>query len=111
MIRSNPADRVERPRKEKFKSEIYSGEELEQLFKVIQGDPSEFGVIMAAFYGLRRSEIVGLKWDAIDFENKKISIQHTVVTAKVNGTVTEIARDKVSSANAIVNIFPENTKV
>ena len=61
MIRSNPADRVERPRKEKFKSEIYSGEELEQLFKVIQGDPSEFGVIMAAFYGLRRSEIVGLK--------------------------------------------------
>ncbi len=34
MIRSNPADRVERPRKEKFKSEIYSGEELEQLFKV-----------------------------------------------------------------------------
>jgi len=52
-----------------------------------------------------------LKWDAIDFENKKISIQHTVVTAKVNGTVTEIARDKVSSANAIVNVFPENTKV
>ena len=50
MIRSNPADRVERPRKEKFKSEIYSGEELEQLFTAIQGDPSEFGVIMAAFY-------------------------------------------------------------
>ena len=68
MIRSNPADRVERPRKEKFKSEVYKAEELEQLFKVIQGDPSEFGVIMAAFYGLRRSEIVGLKWDAIDFE-------------------------------------------
>ena len=76
MIRSNPADRVERPRKEKFKSEIYSGEELEQLFKVIQGDSSEFGVIMAAFYGLRRSEVVGLKWDAIDFENETISIQH-----------------------------------
>ena len=97
MIRSNPADRVERPRKEKFKSEIYSGEELEQLFKAIQGDPSEFGVIMAAFYGLRRSEVVGLKWDAIDFENKKISIQHTVVTAKVNGTLTEIARDKTKT--------------
>lgn len=100
MIRSNPADRVERPRKEKFKSEIYSGEELEQLFKAIQGDPSEFGVIMAAFYGLRRSEIVGLKWDAVDFENKKISIQHTVVTAKVNGTLTEIARDKTKTKSS-----------
>ncbi len=100
MIRSNPADRVERPRKEKFKSEIYSGEELEQLFTAIQGDPAEFGVIMAAFYGLRRSEVVGLKWDAIDFENKKIGIQHTVVTAKVNGTLTEIARDKTKTKSS-----------
>ena len=55
---------------------------------------------MVAFYGLRRSEIVGLKWDAIDFENKKISIQHTVVTAKVNGTVTEIARDKTKTKSS-----------
>lgn len=100
MIRSNPADRVERPRKEKFKSEIYSGEELEQLFTAIQGDPAEFGVIMAAFYGLRRSEIVGLKWDAIDFENKTISIQHTVVSAKVNGTVTKIARYKTKTKSS-----------
>ena len=44
--------------------------------------------------------IVGLKWDAIDFENKKISIQHTVVTAKVNGTVTEIARDKTKTKSS-----------
>lgn len=100
MIRSNPADRIERPRKEKFKSEIYSGEELEQLFKVIQGDPAEFAVIMAAFYGLRRSEIVGLKWDAIDFDNKKINIQHTVVSTKVDGVVTEVARDKTKTKSS-----------
>ena len=39
-------------------------------------------------------------WDAIDFENKKISIQHTVVTAKVNGTLTEIARDKTKTKSS-----------
>ncbi len=100
MIRSNPADRVERPRKEKFKSEVYKAEELEQLFTVIQGDPAEFGVIMAAFYGLRRSEIVGLKWDAIDFENKTISIQHTVVSTKVDGVVTDIARDRTKTKSS-----------
>ena len=100
MIRSNPADRVERPRKEKFKSEVYKAEELEQLFAAIQGDPAEFGVIMAAFYGLRRSEIVGLKWDAIDFENKTISIQHTVVSTKVDGVVTDIARDRTKTKSS-----------
>ena len=91
---------IERPRKEKFKSEVYKAEELEQLFKVIQGDPSEFGVIMAAFYGLRRSEIVGLKWDAIDFENKTISIQHTVVSTKVDGVMTEVARDRTKTKSS-----------
>jgi hypothetical protein len=109
MIRSNPADRVERPRKEKFKSEVYKAEELEQLFTAIQGDPAEFGVIMAAFYGLRRSEIVGLKWDAIDFENKTISIQHTVVSTKVDGVVTDIARDRTktkSSCRTLPLILP-----
>ena len=34
------------------------------------------------YYGLRRSEILRLKWDAIDFEKKTIYIQHTVVRVK-----------------------------
>ena len=100
MIRSNPTDRVERPRKEKFKSEVYSAEELEQLFTAIQGDPAEFAVIMAAFYGLRRREIVGLKWDAVDFENKKISIQHTVVGVKIDGVMTDVARDRTKTKSS-----------
>ena len=101
MIRSNPADRVERPRKEKFKSEIYSGEELEQLFKVIQGDPSEFGVIMAAFYGLRRSEIVGLKWDAIDFEHDTITIRHTVTSCDLDGKRILVASDTTKTKSSM----------
>lgn len=35
---------------------------------------------MTAFYGLRRSEVLGLKWSAIDFKNKTITISHKVIT-------------------------------
>ena len=59
MIKSNPADRVERPRKVKYVATIYNQEELETLFNVVRGDPIELAVILAAFYGLRRSEVVG----------------------------------------------------
>ena len=37
---------------------------------------------MGAYYGLRRSEILGLKWNAIDFEKRTIAIQHTIVRVK-----------------------------
>ena len=35
---------------------------------------------MGGFYGLRRSEVLGIRWSAIDFENKTITIRHKVVT-------------------------------
>ena len=42
--------------------------------------------MLAAFYGLRRSEIVGLKWDAIDFAGNTLTIRHTVTTCHIDGT-------------------------
>lgn len=36
----NPADRVERPRKEQFVGSTYNQEELENLFETVKGDPS-----------------------------------------------------------------------
>ena len=77
QLSSNPADRIERPKKQKFVGSIYDEHELEKLFQIVRGDPIELGVILAAFYGLRRSEVVGLKWDAIDFKKKTITIRHT----------------------------------
>ena len=69
LIDSNPADRIERPKKEKFVGSFYEEDELNHLFEVVRGDPIELGVILGAFYGLRRSEAVGLKWDAMHHSN------------------------------------------
>ena len=46
----------------------------------------ETPVMLAAFYGLRRSEAVGLRWDAIDFQQNTITIQHTVIACRLNGS-------------------------
>ncbi|MGG3841112.1 hypothetical protein ABEV00_29405 [Paenibacillus thiaminolyticus] len=42
------------------------------LYKV---DPIELAVLLAAFYRLCRSEVVGFKPNAVDFKNKTITIQ------------------------------------
>ena len=100
LIDSNPADRIERPKKEKFVGGFYNEKELEQLFEIVKGDPIELGVILAAFYGLRRSEAVGLKWSAIDFEKKTITIRHTVTQVCVDGKSTIIEKDRTKTKSS-----------
>lgn len=78
LITRNPADFVALLKIEKLVGTPYNKNELEELYEIVKDTKIEFAVLVASFYGLRRSEIVGLKWDAIDFENKTISIKHTV---------------------------------
>lgn len=100
LIKSNPADRVERPRKAKYVATIYNQDELETLFNVVRGDPIELAVILAAFYGLRRSEVVGLKWDAIDFEKKTFTVKHTVTQVTVDGKEVTIQKDRTKTKSS-----------
>lgn len=67
---------------------------------MFKGDPAEFGVIAAAFYGLRRSEILGLKWDAVDFDRKTITIRHTVTEATVDGKVQRVCDDSTKTKSS-----------
>lgn len=101
LINSNPADRIERPKKNIFSGSIYSENELKDLFRLFQGDPLEFAVITASFYGLRRSEVVGLKWNNIDFNAGTITIRHIVTQATVNGRFITIAKDRAKNKSSL----------
>ena len=70
------------------------------MFELFKNDPAEFGVITASFYGLRRSEIVGLKWDAIDFERKTITIRHTVTEVTLEGKTELIISDSTKTQSS-----------
>jgi integrase len=100
LIDFNPADRVERPKKSKYVATTYNEKELENLFSVVKGKRIEFAVTLGAFYGLRRSEIVGLKWDAIDFERKTLTIKHTVTEVMLDGRVTMIDKERTKTKSS-----------
>ena len=100
LIDVNPADKVERPRKDRFTASFYDGNEVNRLFQAARGSALELPVMLAAFYGLRRSEVVGLKWDAIDFENKTIAIRHTVTACAEKGRRIEVAADTTKTASS-----------
>ena len=100
LIQTNPADKVELPTIDKFVGHFYNAAQLEEMFKIFKGDPAEFGVIAASFYGLRRSEVLGLRWDAIDFEEKTITIRHTVNETRIDGKYTLVLADTTKTKSS-----------
>lgn len=70
------------PQKKKPKNVALSRQETAMLINGIQGDAMEVPILLALWLGLRRSEILALKWDDVDFENLRIYIDEALVQNK-----------------------------
>lgn len=90
IIQTNPVDRIIRPKRQKPQKEkiALTKEELNQFLTLAKKDARP--VLYTAWHtlaytGLRRGELLGLEWSDIDFENKTMSVNKTLVT--VNGSL------------------------
>ncbi|SDB49137.1 Site-specific recombinase XerD [Ruminococcaceae bacterium FB2012] len=79
IIPSNPVDQADRPKAQQFIGNYYNAEEIKALIDCTRDDPLHIVIVIAAYYGLRRSEVIGLKWSAIDFGGRAVSIKHKVL--------------------------------
>ncbi len=101
MLPQNVAEKVDRPKKNSFQPSFLDANELEHLFEIIKGTRFELPVMIAAFYGLRRAEVVGLKWDAIDFERGTLTVKHTVTTITLDGKEVDLAQDSAKTKSSL----------
>ncbi len=88
LIGKNPADFVTLPRATQYIATVYSEEELINLLRVSENTDMELIIVLAVALGLRRGELLGLKWSDIDLgEHNRITIRHNhVQTTKGNIT-------------------------
>jgi len=108
IIAYNPAKRVDLPKKQKYTgAKFYNERQIEELLGISKGDPLEIVLWLTVFYGLRRSEVLGIKWEAIDFENNTMAIRHTVVQLSKEYREDSTKND---SSNSVVPLVPIITK-
>ncbi|MBO0468525.1 site-specific integrase [Enterococcus plantarum] len=109
LIDSNPADKVEKPQKNTFIGSFYSIEETQKLFECMARTKLEIPTLLACFYGLRRSEVLGLRWSSIDFSNKVITINHVVTNIEIDGVrkIRKKNRTKTKSSFRSLPLVPE----
>lgn len=100
LIPYNPAADIDRPKIDNFVSNYYDAQQLAVMLDAFRGSAIELPVIIAAYYGFRRSEIIGLKWSAIDFENDTITVSHTVARIKLDGKTQVIAKNRTKTKSS-----------
>ena len=91
--------------------------------ELIKITPIELPVVIAGVYGLRREEVIGIKWNAIDFKTKTLTIRHTVGRGKIDGVTQFIFKDRAKSDSGyrtlplfdfianLLNYYKENYKL
>ena len=101
MVPQNVAMKVDRPRKNSFQPTFLDAEQMQKLFEIVKGTRLELPVLVAAFYGLRRGEVLGLKWDAIDFNRGTLTIKRTVTEATIDGAMKIIEQDSAKTKSSL----------
>ena len=79
IIPLNPSDNVMLPKRYKYRGQVYSRTQINVFLAAALHSPAEAAFVLAATYGLRRSECAGLRWSAIDLRARTMVINHTAV--------------------------------
>ena len=86
-IESNPArDVITKFGKQGKTPDPYTVEEMRQLLAHTAGTDWEMLIVLSGLYGLRLSEILGLRWRNVDLENKTFSVVEQLPFALPAGT-------------------------
>lgn len=98
LVSDNPCRKVTIPKGEVKEKSIYSQEEMAHLLTAIHGEPLKYKAFffLIAYSGFRRSEMLGLEWKDVDFENNIITIKRTSNYTAERGIYTDTTKTKRS---------------
>ena len=117
IISKNPATKIPIPERKddscKKKEFVFlSAEEANQMLKLFENHRLQLLVYVTLYYGLRRSEVLGLKWNAVDLKQGKLTIKHTIVknlqTVAKDRTKSKTSNRSFKISNHLIELFQKH---
>jgi integrase len=107
VIKSNPVENVKRPKVTQNKTDVYTEEEVRELFEKLQHEPihNRIMILLAITTGLRRGELLGLQWEDVDFEDKTINVVHSIQYIKGKGYELKEPKTKTSTRTIVAPAY------
>lgn len=97
-ISENPSDACKLPVKVKKEMHPFTEEDLRNFLQAVEDEPLPSPLkdifLVTLFTGMRRGEVLGLSWDAVDFKNGTITIQQQLCPGRQRGEQVYISTPK-----------------
>lgn len=90
LIAENPVQDIEIPKKQAKERKVLTPTELAKLYKALENSRWIWSAKFMLVTGVRRGELLALKWSDIDFEHKRITIDESDSAAGLGDTKTKI---------------------
>ncbi len=82
LIPYNPCEAVELPKLKKYRANVYPPEMIQQLLDVAEGTDMYLPVFLLVMVGLRRGELLALRWSDVDFDNNILKVRSNMVNGE-----------------------------
>lgn len=105
-INRNIADQATPPKNPKHEAEFFEVEEILKIKAALDQEPMKYRIAtyLLISTGIRRGELVGIRWKSVDFDKCTIRIENNVVYTKRKGLVANTPKNDECRT---VNIAPE----
>ena len=91
LVPYNAAAKATPPRTKKKDPNYFQPETISAILEALESEPLKWRLIthLLIVTGCRRGEIMGLKWEKVDFENSRVKIDRALVSSKSKGVFEE----------------------
>ena len=112
MINKNVSKAVELPKKTaKKERRILDRQEQEKLLSILENERMGVAILTALYTGLRRGELLALRWSDFDKENGTLTVRQNLsrLKGKDGKSHLEFTTPKTKTSNRTIPLLPEIT--
>lgn len=108
LVPRNVADAARPPRVQGAKIRTWSARELRRFFDHVRGDRLYAAYVVAGTTGMRRGEVLGLRWQDVDLDAGRASVAQTLIV--VGGYEVQFSEPKTARGRRMVALDPSTVQ-
>lgn len=114
MIPFNPCEGVELPKLKRYRAKVYDIKMIHHLLDVAKDTDMYLPILLCVTVGLRRGELLALRWDNIDFKNSILQVRSNMVRGEkdfvIKSPKTEAGVRDIRLGDEVMSVLREERK-